>query len=73
MIAVDFMAADLAEVIFDDCDLYRSEFDRAIAIKANFSTSYNYTIDPEKTRIKKAVFSINGLKGLLYKHDIIVK
>jgi uncharacterized protein YjbI with pentapeptide repeats len=67
------MSTDLTEVIFDNCDLYRSEFAKAIANKANFKTSYNYTIDPSKTKIKKAVFSLNELKGLLYKHDVIVK
>ena len=73
IIAVDFMSADLTEVVFDNCDLYRSEFGKANANKANFKTSYNYTIDPKTTKIKKAVFSLDGLKGLLYKHDIIVK
>jgi uncharacterized protein YjbI with pentapeptide repeats len=73
IVAVDFMSADLTEVVFDNCDLYRSEFAKAIANKADFKTSYNYTIDPTKTKIKKAVFSLDGLKGLLFKHDIIVK
>jgi uncharacterized protein YjbI with pentapeptide repeats len=73
MVAVDFMSTDLTEVVFDNCDLYRSEFAKAIANKANFKTSYNYTIDPSKTKIKKAVFSLSELKGLLFKHDIIVK
>ena len=73
IIAVDFMSADLTEVVFDNCDLYRSEFAKAIANKTNFKTSYNYTIDPTKTKIKKAIFSLDGLKGLLYKYDIIVK
>jgi uncharacterized protein YjbI with pentapeptide repeats len=72
IIAVDFMSTDLTEVVFDNCDLYRSEFAKAIANKANFKTSYNYTIDPTKTKLKKAIFSLDGLKGLLYKHDIIV-
>jgi hypothetical protein len=53
--------------------LYRSEFDKAIANKANFKTSYNYTINPAKTKIKKAIFALEGLKGLLATHDIIVK
>lgn len=66
------MAADLTNVIFDNCDLYRSEFDRAIANKADFRTSYNYTIDPSKTKLKKAVFALKELKGLLFKHDVIV-
>lgn len=72
LMAVDFMAADLTEVLFENCDLYRSEFAKAIANKANFKTSFNYTIDPKTTKLKKAVFSSDGLKGLLYKHEIIV-
>ena len=73
LIAVDFMGADLTEVLFENCDLYRSEFAKAIANKADFKTSYNYTINPKTTKLKKAIFSIEGLKGLLFKHDIIVK
>jgi uncharacterized protein YjbI with pentapeptide repeats len=72
IIAVDFMSTNLTEVIFDNCDLYRSEFAKANASKANFKTSYNYTIDPTKTKIKKAVFSLADVKGLLFKHDIQV-
>lgn len=73
LIAVDFMATDLTEVIFENCDLYRSEFAKAVANKANFKTSYNYTIDPKVTKLKKAVFALEGLKGLLYKHEIVVQ
>jgi uncharacterized protein YjbI with pentapeptide repeats len=73
MVALDFMSTDLTEVLFDNCDLYRSEFAKAIANKANFKTSYNYTIDPTKTKLKKAVFSLNEVKGLLFKHDIIIE
>lgn len=73
LVAVDFMATDLTETLFENCDLYRAEFTKAIANKANFKTSYNYTIDPKTTKLKKAIFSLQGLKGLLYKHEIIVK
>ena len=31
IIAVDFMSTDLTEVAFENCDLYRSEFAKAIA------------------------------------------
>ena len=72
LIAVDFMSADLTEVLFDRCDLYRSEFTKAIANKADFRTSFNYAIDPEKTKVKKAQFSLEGVKGLLAKHEIMV-
>lgn len=73
LVAVDFMAADLTGVQFINCDLYRSEFEKADASKVDFRTSYNYTIDPSKTKLKKAQFALEGLKGLLYKHDIIVE
>lgn len=72
LIAVDFMAADLTGVVFDRCDLYRAEFAKAIANKADFRTSHNYGIDPEKTKLRKARFSILQLKGLLAKHQISV-
>ena len=72
LIAVDFMNTDLTEAVFANCDLYRSEFEKAIANKADFSSSYNYTIDPTKTKLKKARFALEGLKGLLAKYDIIV-
>jgi len=72
LVAVDFMNTDLTEVIFDRCDLYRAEFAKAIANKASFKTSFNYTIDPEKTKLKKAVFSPGEVKGLLFKHDLRV-
>lgn len=72
MIAVDFMKADLSEAIFDRCDLYRTLFSNTILEKADFRTSFNYSLDPEKNRIKRAMFSLENVKGLLEKHDIKV-
>jgi len=72
MIAVDFMGSDLTEVLFDNCNLRRAVFIDTIANKADFSTSYDFTIDPEKNKLKKAIFSTNGLKGLLQKYDIVI-
>jgi uncharacterized protein YjbI with pentapeptide repeats len=73
MIAVDFMGSDLTETLFDHCNLRKAVFIDTIAHKADFSTSYDYTIDPEKNKIRKAIFSTEGLKGLLQKYDIVVK
>lgn len=73
MIAADFMSADLTEAIFDNCDLHKSVFIDTIANKTDFYSSYNFTIDPEKNKLKRAIFSQSGLKGLLTKHEIIVK
>lgn len=72
IIAVDFMNADLTGVLFDNCDLYRATFMKTILEKADFASSFNYTLDPEKNKIKKAIFSLNGVKGLLAKHDIVI-
>jgi uncharacterized protein YjbI with pentapeptide repeats len=73
LIAADFMSSDLTEVLFDNCNLRRAVFIDTIANKADFSTSYDYAFDPEKNKIKKAIFSTEGLKGLLEKYDIVVK
>lgn len=73
LVANDFMETDLTEVIFDNCNLHQSVFIDSVANKADFSTSYNFIIDPEKNKLKKARFSMEGLKGLLEKYDIIVE
>ncbi|MGL2966176.1 pentapeptide repeat-containing protein [Flavobacterium sp. XGLA_31] len=73
MIAVDFMGSDLTEAFFDNCNLRRAVFIDTVANKADFYTSYDYTIDPEKNKLKKAIFSKEGLKGLLEKYQIVVK
>jgi uncharacterized protein YjbI with pentapeptide repeats len=71
--AADFMQTDMTDVVFDNCNLHKSVFSGTIANKADFSTSYNFVIDPEKNKLKKAKFSAAGLKGLLEKYDIVVK
>jgi uncharacterized protein YjbI with pentapeptide repeats len=66
----DFSEADLTGAVFDDCNLTQAVFFHTILEKADFRTSYNYSIDPEINRIKKAKFSIWGIPGLLDKYDI---
>ncbi|MHA3788886.1 pentapeptide repeat-containing protein [Flavobacterium hauense] len=73
LIAVDFMNTDLTGVVFDNCNMHKAVFIDAIANKADFTTSYNFSIDPERNKLKKAMFSQAGLKGLLDKYEIIVK
>jgi fluoroquinolone resistance protein len=67
---VDFTECDLSSSVFDNCDLTGAIFENAIIEKADFRTSFNYSIDPEKNRIKKARFSLSGIAGLLSKYDI---
>lgn len=72
-IAADFMNADLTDVVFDNCNLHKAVFIDTVANKADFTTSFNYTIDPERNKLKKASFSKDGLAGLLSKYDLVIK
>jgi fluoroquinolone resistance protein len=67
---VDFSGCDLSNSVFDNCDLTKATFENTIIEKVDFRTSFNYSIDPEINRIKKAKFSLGGVTGLLYKYDI---
>lgn len=64
VLAVDFMKANLQAVLFDTCDLHRAEFEGALAQKADFYSSENYSINPSKTKLNKAVFAESRLAGL---------
>jgi uncharacterized protein YjbI with pentapeptide repeats len=70
---VDFTDCDLTNSIFDNCDLTRASFNNTNIEKSDFRTSYNYSINPEINRIKKAKFSLLGIAGLLDKYDIIIE
>lgn len=66
----DFTEADLSAANFDHCDLSKVLFENTILEKADLRTSYNYSIDPERNKIKKAKFSLPAVTGLLDKYDI---
>jgi uncharacterized protein YjbI with pentapeptide repeats len=66
----DFTECDLTSAVFDNCDLKNATFDFTILEKTDFRSSYNYSIDGEKNRLKKAKFSLQGISGLLDKYDI---
>ena len=67
---VDFTACDLSSAIFDECGLAGATFDNTNIEKADFRTAYNYSIDPDKNKLKKAKFSLTGISGLLDKYNI---
>ena len=69
---VDFTETDLTSTLFDNCNLLLAAFVNAILEKADLRTAYNYSIDPELNKIKKARFSTNGIAGLLNKYDILI-
>lgn len=70
---IDFSETNLTNVTFDNCDLSQSIFVHSILDKADLRTAYNYSIDPENNRLKKARFSILGISGLLDKYDIVIQ
>jgi uncharacterized protein YjbI with pentapeptide repeats len=69
----DFTDADLSGSIFENCDLQRTVFYNTNLEKVDFTTSYNYSFDPERNRIKKARFSRLGVPGLLDKYNIEIE
>lgn len=73
MHGVDFVQADLTGSVFDNCDLTDAVFEDTILEKADFRTSFNYNINPETNRMKKAKFSLSHIAGLLNKYDIEIE
>lgn len=70
--SVDFTAANLSKSIFNNCDFANSIIKNTNLEKADLSTSFNFNIDPEINKIKKAKFSSFNLIGLLAKYQIII-
>jgi uncharacterized protein YjbI with pentapeptide repeats len=70
LVEVDFSECNLKNSIFENCDLERAIFENTNIEKADFRSSYNYVINPDINKIKKAKFSLAGLIGLLSKYDI---
>jgi fluoroquinolone resistance protein len=61
MMEVNFQETDLTGSIFPDCDLTRTLFNNTILNDADFTSAYNFSIDPENNKVKKAKFSASGL------------
>jgi uncharacterized protein YjbI with pentapeptide repeats len=66
----DFTEANLSGSVFQNCDLADTIFVNSNLESTDFSTSFNFLIDPEMNRMKKAKFSSSGLAGLLQKYKI---
>ncbi len=70
---VDLAECDMSCSVLDNCDLAGASFDATGLEKADLRNSINYSIDPDRNRIKKAKFSLHGAIGLLDKYDIEVE
>ena len=65
----DFSDSDLQGSVFSNCDLSGAVFDQSSLVECDFRSAVNYSLDPEKNRLRKAKFSVQGIRGLLDKYD----
>ena len=68
-----FDNADIAKSIFERSDLSRASFIGTNLEKADFSTAFNFSINPTSCKLKKAIFSESGLRGLVDYLDIEIR
>jgi uncharacterized protein YjbI with pentapeptide repeats len=70
---VDFVETDLRQAIFEHCNLARAIFDFSDLQKADFSTASNFSINPNKNKLKGAKFDKAHLAGLLASFRLNIK
>lgn len=68
----NFGEANLSGAVFENCDLTDTIFLHTNLEKADFSTTYNFTIHPGINHIKKAIFPRSELEGLLRHLNITI-
>lgn len=69
----DFSEADLSGAKFDGSDLLQTIFFHTNLETADFRSAFNYSINPETNRLRKARFSIPGVTGLLDTYGILIE
>lgn len=69
---VDFSKADLYGAAFGACDLTGAIFERCLLEEADFTTAYGYDFDLHTNRIRKARFSLPGIREQLERRYGIV-
>jgi len=69
----DFSEAELRGASFENCDLLQTTFFHTNLEETNFTSAFNYSINPETNRLKKARFSIPGVTGLLDTYGIEIE
>jgi len=67
---VDFTETVLTEAVIEHCNLRDAKFEYTLLEKADLRTAVNYTIDPDKNRIKQARFSVPDVLSLLDKYQL---
>lgn len=70
---VSFIGTNLTNSVFENCNLDNAIFNDTLLAAVDFTSAYNYKIDPEFNPMKKAKFSTQGIAGLLDKYDIKIE
>ena len=70
---VDFIESNLKNAVFNNCDLKGAKFENSELTNVDFTSSFNYSINPEINKIANAKFSLEGLPGLLDNYNIIIE
>ncbi len=71
--AADFREADLSGALFENCDLMHARFGNTILEGADFRSAINFEIDPNRNRIRNALFSDRNVRGLLSGFNIDIR
>ncbi len=69
----DFTESDLTGAVLENCDCTGAIFENTVLEKADLRTAYNYTINPEINKLKKARFSFPAVAALLDKYGIEIE
>jgi uncharacterized protein YjbI with pentapeptide repeats len=70
---VDFTGANLSEALFDKSNLSKAVFSGTVLEKADLRTALHYSIDPNRNKIRRAKFSLEGVVGLLDQYHIVIE
>ena len=70
---VNFTQADLSKTVMKNCDLSEAVFGQTNLSGVDFTTNFNFTIDPASNIVKKTKFLASNLAGLLAKFDLIIQ
>ena len=73
LLEVSFVGSNNTNSVFENCNLDHAIFNNTQLAGVDFRTAYNYKIDPEFNPMKKAIFSTQGIVGLLEKYDIKIQ
>ncbi len=72
MHGVNFVQTDLSKASMQNCDLLRAVFENTNISGIDFTSNYNFNIDPSINLVKKTQFSSSQLAGLLTRFDLII-